>query len=113
VIAEDARKVRSSWTSSTTTLAGTSNSGNSASSSRARICTASIISASRARNASSVPAGSVAAEIHQATPGTPQPRACTAISSMTSPSGRVVRDQVTCAARKVGSSTTSGYRISR
>ena len=112
VIAEDARNVRSSRTSSTTTSSGTSSWGSSPSS-RARICAASISSASRAHSASSVPAGRVAAEIHQATPGTPQTRAYPAISSMTSASGRVVRDQVTWAARKVGSSTTSGYRMSR
>jgi hypothetical protein len=70
--------------------------------------TASIWVPPRARSTASVSSGSVAEETHQATPGSPHRRTRPATSPKISATGRPLRDRVTWAAGKVGSSAQSG-----
>ena len=66
-----------------------------------------------ARSTCSVSGGWLAGETHQVTPASAQRRTSAVTSLISSSSGRVVRDQVTWAAGKVGLTTQSGYLMSR
>jgi hypothetical protein len=70
--------------------------------------TASICVPPRARSTASVSAGRVPEETHQATPGSPHRRTRPVTSPRISAAGLPLRDRVTWAAGKVGSSAQSG-----
>jgi hypothetical protein len=70
--------------------------------------TASTCVPPRDRSTVSVSAGSVADETHQATPGSPHRRTRPATSPRISSAGLPLRDRVTWAAGKAGSSAQSG-----